>query len=229
MAAQRPLDSILNAPISLAEQVREQLRTAIVLGDLPPGQRLVELEIAARMGTSQGPVREALQQLENEGLVERHARSGTFVSSIHMDEMYELFAIRSVVEGFAVRRAARVVTDANVDELQRLVDQMRAAATDDDMDLLVANDMLFHRRICELSGSTNLLRVWLPLYAQIQRLIHRTHRRIFRNLAEIAETHQPIVDALRDHDAERTRTLLEAHIMLIWNHVNLEGDASWPS
>src|SRR5215470_19708501 len=86
---------------SLSDQVYEHLRLAIIHTDLVPGEKLVELEIAAQMGTSQGPVREALQRLERDGLVERRARSATFVTSISPDEMYELFSIRSVIEGFA--------------------------------------------------------------------------------------------------------------------------------
>src|SRR5215470_12665444 len=86
---------------SLPDQVYEHLRRAIISAELPPGEKLIELEIAAQMGTSQGPVREALQRLERDGLVERRARSATFVTSISPDEMYELFSIRSVIEGFA--------------------------------------------------------------------------------------------------------------------------------
>ena len=80
---------------SLPDQVYDYLRTAIICAELPPGEKLVELEIAAQMGTSQGPVREALQRLEHDGLVERRARSATFVTSISIDEMYELFSVRS--------------------------------------------------------------------------------------------------------------------------------------
>src|SRR3954453_21086728 len=95
---------------SLPDQVYEHLRRAIVTAQLKPGEKLVELEIAAQMGTSQGPVREALQRLERDGLFERQARIATYVSSISMDEMYELFSVRSVIEGFAIRRAAQKIT-----------------------------------------------------------------------------------------------------------------------
>src|SRR6185436_6452712 len=100
----------MSKPASLSDQVYEQLRSSIISAERNPGEKLVELEIAAQMGTSQGPVREALQRLERDGLVERQARSATYVSSISMDEMYELFSVRSVIEGYAIQRAAQKIT-----------------------------------------------------------------------------------------------------------------------
>src|SRR5690348_5539241 len=95
---------------SLPDQVYEHLRRAIISAELRPGEKLIELEIAAQMGTSQGPVREALQRLEHDGLVERRARSATFVNSISTDEMYELFLVRSTIEGFAIQRTMHHIT-----------------------------------------------------------------------------------------------------------------------
>ena len=89
---------------SLTEQVYDHLRVDIVTGRLQADDRLVELEIAASMGTSQAPIREALQRLEREGLVTRRGRSGTYVTGWVLDEIYEIFAIRAMIEGFATKR-----------------------------------------------------------------------------------------------------------------------------
>ena len=207
---------------SLADQVWERLRFAIVHGKMQPGERLVELELAEQMGTSQGPVREALQRLERDGLVERRARSGTFVTSISIDEMVELFSVRSVVEAFAMRRTMQQITPAQLDELQALVEAMRLAGQQDDVALLVENDMEFHRRICEWSNSATLLQVWTPLYTQIQRFVARTHKRYFPDLVEVADTHQPLVDVLRGQDSEHAAQLMQEHIMLIWSRIDPE-------
>lgn len=88
---------------SLATQVYEQLRSAIIRGELAPDSKLVELEIAQKMGTSQGTVREALQRLEREGLVERRSHRGTYVTILSLSEIHESFVIRSTIEGFAAR------------------------------------------------------------------------------------------------------------------------------
>src|SRR5688500_17195627 len=96
--------------VSLSDQVYEHLRLAIICQELPPGEKLVELDIAAQRGTSQGPVREALQRLERDGLVQRRARSATFVTPISMDEVYEMFSIRCDIEVFAAKRTAKHIT-----------------------------------------------------------------------------------------------------------------------
>lgn len=175
------------------------------------------MEIASTMGASQGPVREALQRLEREGLVQRQAHSATFVTALSLDEMYELFSIRSVIEGFAIQRTAKTITPEQVDKLAELVDLMRGAGTRDDIFTLTEHDLQFHRLICLWSGSATLLRAWDPLYSQIQRFVVRTHKNYFASVTAIAETHAPIVAALRAHELERVMPLIHEHIMLIWS------------
>jgi DNA-binding GntR family transcriptional regulator len=204
---------------SLADQIYGRLRDGIIDGRLQPGKRLVELEIAAQMGTSQGPVREALQRLERDGLVDRLARSATIVADISIGDIYELFSIRSLVESFAIRHTVERITQEQCDELQTLVESMRQASRADDMRALVEYDLEFHRRICEWSGSTTLFRTWIPLYSQIQRFIALTHKRHFPDLVELANTHQPIVEVLRRGDAEEAARIIQEHIMLIWSKI----------
>jgi DNA-binding GntR family transcriptional regulator len=201
----------------LSVQVYEQLRTAIIREELPPGARLVELDLAAQLGTSQGPIREALQRLEREGLVSRHAHSASFVTELSDEEMYELFCIRSVIERFAVKRALPALTGSQCDELEALVERMREAGRNNDMLAFTEQDLLFHRRICEWSGSYSLLRAWDPLYSQIQRFVIHTHNRYFKGIREIADTHLPILAALRSGDLERSQQEIHAHVMLIWS------------
>lgn len=208
---------------SLADQVYEHLRADIIYGRLLPDERLVELEIAANMGTSQGPVREALQRLEREGLVERRAHRATFVTPISPQEIYEYFEIRRVVEGFAMRHAMVYIGESECNVLQGLVDEMQHAGQADDMARLVESDMAFHRHICEWSGSVVLLETWKPLYSQIQRFVAQNHRRYFADLAEIADVHQPIVDAVKSGDADTAVRLIQEH-MHIWSRLRFEQD-----
>lgn len=217
LPSSRPLPSRPRLPASLADQVYTAVRDAIIHGQFAPGQKLVELDLAAWMGTSQGPVREALQRLERDGLVERRARSATYVTAVVADEIYELFAIRSLIEGFAIRRALPHIGPVQLNELEDLLEAMRAAGHRDDMGDLVSYDMLFHRRICEWSGSAVLLRTWLPPYSQIQRYVAQNHRGYFGSLIVVADTHQPILDAIRQGDPETAARVLQEHIMLIWS------------
>lgn len=202
---------------SLADQVYEYVRNGIIGGRLAPNVRLVELEIADTMGTSQGPVREALQRLEREGLVIKQAHSATFVTEVSTNEMYELFSIRSVIEGFAVRRTVARITQEQCGQLEALVEAMRDAARDDDMLALTEHDLQFHRLLCEWSGSATLMRAWDPLYSQIQRFVVRTHKGYFASLTDIADTHLPIIAALTAHNEETAVRLIQEHVMLIWS------------
>jgi DNA-binding GntR family transcriptional regulator len=210
----------MTKPASLSDQVYEQLRSAIISAERDPGEKLVELEIAAQMGTSQGPVREALQRLERDGLVERQARSATYVSSISMDEMYELFSVRSVIEGYAIRRAAQKITPEQCNYLESLIGEMAQAGKREDMITLAEYDMRFHKTIVECGGSAGLLRVWITLSSQIQRFVVQSHPQHYSDLVEIGTRHQSIVTALRQHDIERAAQVVQDHIMLIWPKIN---------
>ncbi len=214
----------------LGVQVYEQLRIAILRAELPPGARLVELELARRLGTSQGPVREALQRLEREGLVRRHAHSATFVTEISDEEMQELFCIRSLIERFAVKRALPAITPAHCDELDAVVARMYEAGRRDDMLAFTEQDLVFHRLICQWSGSYALLRAWDPLFSQIQRFVLHTHTQYFPSIQAIADIHLPLIAALRSGDLERAQNEIDAHIMLIWSLIAAaRAGASAPS
>ena len=214
------LQSRSGKPASLPDQVYDYLRGAIIRGDLPPGDKLVELDIAAQMGTSQGPVREALQRLEHDGLVERRARSATYVTSISIDEMYELFSIRGLIEGYAIRRTAQTITAEQCALLDELIQEMARAGSQNDIIPLAEYDMQFHRRIVEWSGSTNFLSAWSPLSNQIQRFIVQSHPEHYPDFVEIGTRHQPIVDALRQKDSDGAAHAVQEHIMLIWPRIN---------
>ena len=202
---------------SLADQVYERLRRNIVSGDLATNARIVELDIAAQMGTSQGPVREALQRLEREGLVQRRSHSATFVTDLVLDEMFELFSIRSMIEGFAIRHTVDCITPEQCDQLAHLTDLMREEGGREDMLGLTVYDMEFHRLICKWSGNATLLRAWDPLYSQIQRFVVRTHRAYFGSVTAVANTHDPIVAALRSREVEQVTPIIQQHIMMIWS------------
>jgi DNA-binding GntR family transcriptional regulator len=209
---------------SLSDQVYTHLRHAIICSQLLPGEKLVELEIAAQMGTSQGPVREALQRLEHDGLVERQARSATFVSSIPTDEMYELFSIRSEIEGFAARRTAQRISTSQYDQLEELVQKMAQAGSQKEIITLAEFDMQFHRSIVEWSESAGLLRVWLPLSNQIQRFIVQSHPQQYPDFVEVGTRHRPIVEALRRRDGDGAAHAIQEHIMLIWSSQEFTPD-----
>jgi DNA-binding GntR family transcriptional regulator len=197
----------------------------ILRGQLPGGTRLVELDIAAQMGTSQGPVREALQRLEQDGLVERLSRSGTFVTTVSIDEMHEIFEVRSTIEQFAIRRIVSKVSQAQLAELQSAIELMREAGHANDMVSLVDADMEIHMRLCSWATHPTLLRAWMPLYTQVQRFIVQTHPRYFHNLAELADRHAPLLEVLHSNDQDAAAQWIHEHIMYIWDRLEHEGES----
>lgn len=198
---------------SLTHQVYNKLRTAIVLGQLVPNTRLAQVEIANQMGTSQAPVREALRQLERDGLVEYRLRSGAFVAELSGDKVFEVFSIRSLVESFAVRRAITHFDSHKRDTLNQLIDQMYRAADQDDLFALVEYDLEFHCCLCRWADHPALLNIWNPLYAQIQRYLIQTQRHHFPNLRDIAKTHEAIVEAMCEGNADEAARVIEEHVM----------------
>lgn len=197
---------------SLADQIWRYLRNAIIRGEISPGTRLVELQLAQEMGTSQGPVREALQRLEQEGLVERRARSATIVTDVPEESIYDLITIRSLIEQLAVKRTASRITEAQIDELRSLLQQMYECAREQDRVALDQLNMEFHSRLCQWSGNPLLLRLWLLISAQMERLIvrHSVGRAV--DMHKYVESHVPIVEALAAHKGALAARIIERHI-----------------
>jgi DNA-binding GntR family transcriptional regulator len=210
----------MTVPRSLVDQIYEHLRADIISGRIASSEKLVELNIAERMGTSQGTVREALQRLECDGLVDRQARRATYVTKIALDQIYEYFAVRSLIESFTIRRATQTITDEQCQQLETLIDKMAEAGQQQDIERLVQHDMRFHQLICEWADSPVLLNVWLPLSLQIQRFIVQTHPKVFIPLSDMAETHCPIMQAIRARDAEAAAAAIQEHVMLIWQQID---------
>lgn len=215
----------------LGTQVYTALREDIITGRLAPEQRLTELAIARQMGTSQGPVREALKRLEEEGLVYSVTHWGTFVSKVDVAEMREVFLVRARVEGLMAAHAATRFTDADAERLAVLVQELVGAAATDDVALMAKKDLAFHLYVCQLSQHQQLLRIWRLLETQILRYAH-VGRQILGEYrpADAEGEHKQMLEALRSGDPERARLAFEEHIS--WDKVEhrmrkrtVQGDA----
>jgi DNA-binding GntR family transcriptional regulator len=211
---------LMDKPRSLVDQIYEQLRSDIISGRIASSEKLVELEIAERMGTSQGTVREALQRLECDGLVDRQARRATYVTQIALDQIYEYFSVRSLIESFTIRRAMQNITNAQCQQLEALIVRMAEAGEQNDIETLVQHDMHFHQSLCVWAESPVLMNVWLPLFLQIQRFIVQTHPKVFVPLSDMAETHRPIMLAIHARDSEAASLAIQEHVMLIWKRID---------
>lgn len=199
-------DAFFNAP--LRQKLKDALLRRILNGDYKPGTRLKELRIAQEFGTSQAPVREALRDLEGTGLVITRPRRGTYVSESMNKGLREIYAVRGALEEQATRIVTKLKT-CNVDLLQLETDAMRKAATDQDLHGLADHSVTFHREIMEKAGNQLLFNIWLSLHIETRTTITLLIEGM--DLMDIANSHQPIIDAIKSGDAERAARVAREH------------------
>lgn len=210
-AAVKQLDA-RRATRSVREQVADALREAVVSGELRPGERLGQERLCALYGVSPGPVREALRQLESEGLVEHFPNRGTFVLDVSEEELSRvLIPVRIVLESEAFKRTARNLSDHDVMRLETHIADMEAGAAKADMGLINEADHRFHEYVLAASGLRHTLQLWRSisprLRVQFARLAPRHER-----LSDIAEEHRALLHALRLGDPASIDDALEEHI-----------------
>ena len=199
------------APIEqtpLKVQIADQLRRAIVTGRLRPGAALVETALAEQLNVSRAPIREAVQILENDGLVETVAYKGTRVKPLTVRAVIETCEMRTVFEVTAARRV--LANGTAVDTLWQPCRVMEEAAAAGDREALVVADEAFHRLLIELSGHALLTQLWAGLYLRIHQIMSLRNDRDV-NLVDIAANHPPIVRALAAGDGALAERLIAEH------------------
>lgn len=195
-------------PTPLRVQVADVLRSAIVTGRLRPGTALREVALAEQLNVSRAPIREAIQDLENDGLVETVAYRGSRVKPLSVREVAETCEMRHRFEVMAVRRILEQGTPTA--ELWTPCRTMEEAARAGDREALVAADEVFHRTLIRLSDHELLAQLWAGLYLRIHQIMSlRNDHEV--DLRDIAGTHPPIVEALEAGDVETAVSLVAEH------------------
>jgi DNA-binding GntR family transcriptional regulator len=192
----------------LSARIRDVLVGRIVNGHYKPGERLLELKLAAEFGTSQVPVREALHGLAMSGLVTIKPRRGTFVNAYEAAAQRNIYLVRGTLEEGAARIATQVF-GGNVEVLQSHVDRMREAARRGDTAALGFHSVAFHRTIVAAAGNELLLKLWESLDVETHSHISLLGDNV--DLLAVADSHQPIVDAMRARDTELACRLSREH------------------
>ncbi len=195
-------------------QIAEMLRRAIVSGKLRPGSVLVEATLAEQMNVSRAPIREAIQILENDGLVETVAYKGKRVKPLTAREVEETYNLREVFEVMAVRRILQY--GRPVAALWAHCHEMDRAADAGDQDKLTAADEAFHRTLIQVADHDLLLASWNSLYLRIHQIM-ALRNTVQPNLFDISGTHPPIVRALEAHDVDEAVRLITEHTSSLAN------------
>ncbi len=205
---------------TLRSQVTEQLREAILGGALKPGERIVEVDLARRMGISRGPLREAIQRLREEGLVECVDGRGAFVKELSLSDIEELYQVRAVLEGLAARLATERLSAAEREQLRGQVPEMWEAARKGDVAALARLNRQFHGHLLQASGNSYLINSLSRLYG-LQRMVSVVQRRYLEDLPAMVAAHEAILDCVLGGDAEGAERLMRGHILK-------DVDFSWP-
>jgi DNA-binding GntR family transcriptional regulator len=200
---------------SLTQQVTIKLRQAILDGRIKAGERIIEEDIAAMMKTSRGPVRDALIELEHEGLVIRERNRGAMVVSLSAEDVEEVWSLRISLESLALRFAMERATKENLEKLEGIFREIGAGLKGEySLEKAVDLDLKFHEEIVMMSGLKRLISFWQGLKSQIWFLIFSVG--IFNDMATFSKrsdvSHRLLLDAIRAKDTEKATHLLTKHM-----------------
>lgn len=196
---------------NLRQQALTALRRAITAGELPPGTHLVETELSEMLQISRGTLREALRELQQQGLVSAGPRGRLSVRSLEPREIQDIFTVRAALESLAARLLSnRDDRGDAVDTLRRAMEEM-ARAEKRGLEEQIEADLEFHRTLCILTGNETLLQSWQSLEGSIRMsIMFAGIGRAVRNMG--VDRHAEIVDAIESGDADRARITIIAHM-----------------
>lgn len=197
---------------ALWESTLDSLRLAILRGELPPGAQLVEVDLAARLGVSRGPVREALRRLELEGLVDNQPRRGAFVVGMTERDVHEIYSLRIVLETFAIELAALRSTGEGVARLRHHIEEMREGLRQARHHVIAEHDMAFHRQLIDMADHRRLLAVWTIVAVPVHALLSVADT-VYTDMPTAIEQHGLLVDAIERHDPAHASSLLREHLL----------------
>jgi DNA-binding GntR family transcriptional regulator len=198
------------APIyqnSLADQVTERIREAIIRGNLGPNERLAEPALAAELGVSRSPVREALLRLESDGLVRREANRGFSVWNPTATDVDEILGLRVMMEALAAELLIDKLTDEDFSTLEEIIEQQRQVIEVKGLLRLTRADRRFHAYFVERAGNSRLLNMWNEIMGQWEVLIFLRAEHYPTVPGTVLTDHRTILDALKERNLEKVVTL----------------------
>lgn len=198
----------------ISEQVYNYLRNEIVTGRLAPGERVNVDEMSDRLKVSRMPIKEAIERLAGEGLLEVQSRRGTFVSRLDPRDLAETFEVRCALEVLAGKLAVRHLTKADLEKLRELIAAMEKSTTKTDVQLHLEQNAQFHELIVSRSGNSKLLETYHRLRTPIQIAgIHFNTNNWIDRVSREQREHRAIVRAFEQGDPAAVEQAITAHVM----------------
>ena len=189
----------------------EQLKHAIITGQIPAGSRIVETVYADKLHISRTPLREALRKLERDGLVEYVLHRGVVVRAFTIDDIEEIFTIRNAMMMLILPSVIQNVSEDRIQELRHILQQMDVEYERGDADALAVSNRLFHGTIEHLSDKLRILRVIDSQEEYIKRFSAITIASVLRRTNAHQEHHE-MVDLLEQRDLEGLKELMQHHL-----------------
>lgn len=201
----------LNDYQPLREVIFNTLKEAIISGELKPGERLMEVRLAEKMGVSRTPVREAIRKLELDGLVEMYPRKGAHVAELSVKNIIDVLEIRASLDGLATSLAAERIKDEEIKSLDQILSQFKSCAKKDNLQGTIKKDVEFHDLIYSASGNDKLIQIVCKLREQIQRF-RVIYLKDYSSHEVLIKEHQDIYEAISKRDGEKARIYAQKHI-----------------
>jgi DNA-binding GntR family transcriptional regulator len=197
---------------SVADQTYQYLRAAILNGEIPQGARVIEAQIAKALDISRAPVREAVNRLLQEGLLETRTHHGPSVIRMTPEKIRWLYDLRAAIEALAIGDVVRQGDKVDITPLRAAVAQMKRFAAKKDLAHLVQTELDFHRSLCQLAGNPYIIQVSNIIDGQV-RMALTIDNANYPNLKDVADEHEPIIAAIEAGDADSASAHMTAHIL----------------
>lgn len=196
----------------LREVIFNTLREAIIVGELKPGERLMEVQLAEKMGVSRTPVREAIRKLELEGLVDMLPRKGAHVADLSVKDIMDVLEVRATLDGLASMLSAERITDEEMKELKHIQSQFINYVEKENLQGSIKKDVEFHDIIYRSSRNDKLIQIANNLREQVQRF-RVIYIKDFSSTKELVKEHAEILESITGKDPELARQFAQKHIM----------------
>jgi DNA-binding GntR family transcriptional regulator len=207
------INTIMKSTFSLRENIYQNIRDEITCGNLSPGERLLEDKLAEKFKVSRSPIREALRQLESEGLIQFERSSGIRVTKLSIKQVDEIYSLRWLLESYAARLTAESSTKKDIMYLRKLNEKLRKAAKMYDLKSWLENNTLFHNFFADYSGNSNLIQILDILKRRIYR--YRMVVRVPGHFEDYIRHHEGIVKGCEKRDGEMAERYMKIHLEMV--------------
>ncbi|RAV18956.1 GntR family transcriptional regulator [Paenibacillus contaminans] len=223
----------MNKPVfpprqSISEDLILYIKQQIASGQLNPGDRIVETKLAQELGISQTPVREAIRRLQGEGIITVVPNKGPMVCTLDKKDVFEIYSIRSMLEGLAIRLAVQNASDEEIEEIERFYNKMKDKLMDESVEYLIDDSLHIHETIMILSRHSRLIATYQSISFQIL-LVNRMLGTKKTKQNEVLQ-HGELIEALKRREPDEAELTMRKHIYRSYrdfvelNGLDAEGD-----